>query len=58
MDRFGPRMDTGNNVIATHIAEKNAAEGGKSKTPDPCVICPGKPASYIGIGVSDWGTHV
>ena len=51
-------MDTGNNVIATQIAEKIAAEGGKSKAPDPRVICPGKPVSYIGIGGSDWGTHV
>ena len=58
MDRFGPRMDTGNNVISTQIAQKIIAEGGKAKLPDPCIICPGKPISYIGIGGSDWGTHV
>ena len=58
MDRFGPRMDTGNNVISTQIAQKIIAEGGKAKLPDPRIICPGKPISYIGIGGSDWGTHV
>ncbi len=57
MDRFGPRMDTGNNVIATKIARGLAAEGKPSKEPDPRVICPGKPVSYIAIGGSDWGTH-
>ena len=55
MDRFGPRMDTGNNVISTQIAQKIIAEGGKAKLPDPRIICPGKPISYIGIGGSDLG---
>ena len=54
MDRFGPRMDTGNNVISTQIAQKIIAEGGKAKLPDPRIICPGKPISYIGIGGSDY----
>ena len=57
MDRFGPRMDTGNNVLSTRIAQGLAAEGKPSKEPDPRVICPGKSVSYIAIGGSDWGTH-
>lgn len=57
MDRFGPRMDTGNNFISTKIAEKNIAEGKPGKVPDPVIMSP-KVVSYIGIGGSDWGTHI
>ena len=49
-DRFGPRMDRGNNVIATKNAQKN---GGK--VPDPRVL-KDKVISYMGIGGSDWTT--
>jgi multimeric flavodoxin WrbA len=49
-DRFGPRMDRGNNVIAT----KNAQENG-GKVPDPRVL-KDKVVSYMGIGGSDWTT--
>ena len=58
MDRFGPRMDTGNNFIAKQIAEKIIAEGGKGTVPPACVFHTGIPVSYIGIGGSDWGTHI
>ena len=61
MDRFGPRMDTGNNFIGTQIAQKRLAEGGDAAkgvvVPDPAIMSP-KVVSYIGIGGSDWGTHV
>lgn len=57
MDRFGPRMDTGNNMICRAIAEKNIAEGRPGKAPDPAITSP-KVVSYIAIGGSDWGTHV
>lgn len=50
-DRFGPRMDRGNNVIATKIAE--ATNG---KIPDPRIL-KDKVVSYIGIGGSDWTTR-
>lgn len=43
MDRFGPRMDTGNNVIATKIARGLAAEGKPSKEPDPRVTARASP---------------
>ncbi|MDY4040739.1 MAG: flavodoxin family protein [Collinsella sp.] len=56
MDRFGPRMDTGNNYIATRIAERNIADGKPGKLPDPAIMSP-KVVSYIAIGGSDWGTH-
>ena len=49
-DRFGPRMDRGNNVIAT----KNAQEHG-GKVPDPRIL-KDKVISYMGIGGSDWTT--
>lgn len=51
-DRFGPRMDRGNNIIATKIAE---ATGGKA--PDPRIL-KDKVISYMAIGGSDWGTRV
>ncbi|QWT17681.1 flavodoxin family protein [Collinsella sp. zg1085] len=57
MDRFGPRMDTGNNYICADIAQKNIAEGKPGKMPDPAIMSP-KVVSYIAIGGSDWGTHV
>lgn len=61
MDRFGPRMDTGNNFISTQIAKGRLAEGGPAAqgvvVPDPAIMSP-KAVSYIGIGGSDWGTHV
>ncbi|MBP2651857.1 MAG: reductase [Firmicutes bacterium] len=52
MDRFGPRMDRGNNIIATQIAEKL---GGK--IPDPRIL-KDKVISYMGIGGSDWMTRI
>lgn len=61
MDRFGPRMDTGNNFISTQIAQGRLAQGGDAArgvaVPDPAIMSP-KAVSYIGIGGSDWGTHV
>ncbi len=56
MDRFGPRMDTGNNFIGTKAAEANIAQGKKGSVPDPAIMSP-KVVSYIAIGGSDWGTH-
>jgi multimeric flavodoxin WrbA len=52
IDRFGPRMDRGNNVIATKISEE---KGGK--IPDPRIL-KDKVVSYMGIGGSDWTTRV
>lgn len=51
-DRFGPRMDRGNNIISTKIAE---ATGGKA--PDPRIL-KDKVVSYLGVGGSDWATRV
>lgn len=51
-DRFGPRMDRGNNIISTKIAE---ATGGRA--PDPRIL-KDKVISFIGVGGSDWGTRV
>lgn len=51
-DRFGPRMDRGNNVIGTKIAQET---GGK--IPDPRIL-KDKVVSYMGVGGSDWGTRV
>lgn len=51
-DRFGPRMDRGNNIISTKIAGEM---GGK--TPDPRIL-KDKAVSYIGIGGSDWATRI
>ena len=58
MDRFGPRMDTGNNFIDMQIAKEALANGGKGTIPPACVFHTGIPVSYIGIGGSDWGTHI
>lgn len=49
-DRFGPRMDRGNNVIATKNSQENVG-----KIPDPRIL-KDKVISYIGIGGSDWIT--
>lgn len=51
-DRFGPRMDRGNNIIAGKIAE---ATGGKA--PDPRIL-KDKVISYMGVGGSDWATRI
>lgn len=51
-DRFGPRMDRGNNMIAIENAQKT---GGIE--PDPRIL-KDKFISYIAIGGSDWGTRV
>lgn len=51
-DRFGPRMDRGNNIISTKIAE--ASHG---TYPDPRIL-KDKVISYMAIGGSDWGTLV
>ena len=52
MDRFGPRMDRGNNIIGRKVAEET---GGKA--PDSRIL-KDKVISYIGVGGSDWGTRV
>lgn len=51
-DRFGPRMDRGNNLIATEISGKT---GGKA--PDGRILKE-KAISFMGIGGSDWVTRV
>lgn len=51
-DRFGPRMDRGNNFVATKIAEQT---GGTA--PDPRIL-KDKVISFMGVGGSDWGTLV
>lgn len=52
MDRFGPRLDRGNNIIGTKIAEEINGE-----KPDPRIL-KDKVISYMGVGGSDWGTRV
>lgn len=51
-DRFGPRMDRGNNLIGTKVAQET---GGKA--PDPRIL-KDKVISFIGVGGSDWTTRV
>ncbi len=51
-DRFGPRLDRGNNIISTKIAE---ATGGTA--PDPRIL-KDKVISFMGVGGSDWDTRV
>lgn len=51
-DRFGPRMDRGNNVISGKIAQ---AAGGTA--PDPRIL-KDKVISYMAVGGSDWATRV
>ena len=52
IDRFGPRLDRGNNIIATKIAEEK-----NGKKPDPRIL-KDKVVSYMGIGGSDWTTRI
>ena len=52
MDRFGPRMDRGNLLIAQKIAEEH---GGKPVNP---LYLKEKVVSYMGIGGSDWATRI
>lgn len=52
VDRFGPRMDRGNNVVAKKIAEENGGVAPDERNFKNKVI------SYIGIGGSDWTTRV
>ncbi|MCR5649219.1 MAG: flavodoxin family protein [Oscillospiraceae bacterium] len=52
MDRFGPRMDRGNLMIAQKIAEEN---GGKPIDPR---YLKEKVISFMGIGGSDWATRI
>jgi multimeric flavodoxin WrbA len=52
IDRFGPRMDRGNNTIATNISEEKGRE-----IPDPRIL-KDKVVSYMGIGGSDWTTRI
>ena len=52
MDRFGPRMGRGNNIVGNQIAEKT---GG---TPCDPRYLEDKVVSYMAIGGSDWATEV
>ena len=52
MDRFGPRMDRGNNIIGAKVAAENGGKEIDSR------ILKDKVISYIGVGGSDWGTRV
>lgn len=52
MDRFGPRIDRGNVIVSTKIAQEN---GGT--VPDPRLL-KDKVISYMGIGGSDWMTRI
>lgn len=51
-DRFGPRLDKGNVIIGTKIAEHT---GGTA--PDPRNLKE-KAVAYIGVGGSDWTTRI
>lgn len=53
MDRFGPRMDRGMNIVGTKIAEANP----QAKQIDPRLL-KDKVISFIGIGGSDWATAI
>ncbi|MGL5259672.1 MAG: flavodoxin family protein [Lachnospiraceae bacterium] len=53
MDRFGPRMDRGMNIVGTKIAESNP----EAKPIDPRLL-KDKVISFIGIGGSDWATAI
>ena len=53
MDRFGPRMDRGMNLVATKIAENDP----NAKPVDPRLL-KDKVISFIGIGGSDWATAI
>ena len=52
MDRFGPRMDRGNLMIANKIAEE---KGGKPIDPK---YLKEKVVTFLGIGGSDWATRI
>ena len=52
VDRFGPRLDRGNNIHATELAKKT---GGK--IPDPRIL-KDRVVSYMALGGSDWTTKV
>ena len=52
MDRFGPRLDRGNVMIASKIAEEH---GGKPIDPK---YLKEKPVTFLGIGGSDWATRI
>lgn len=52
MDRFGPRLDRGNVMIASKIAEQS-----NGAVPDQRLL-KNKVVSYMGIGGSDWTTRV
>lgn len=52
MDRFGPRLDRGMNIVGTKIAEN-----GGGKPIDPRIL-KDKVISFIGIGGSDWATAI
>jgi multimeric flavodoxin WrbA len=51
-DRFGPRMDRGNNFIADKISKEHGGPG-----VDPRIL-KDKVVSYMGIGGSDWATRI
>ncbi len=51
-DRFGPRMDRGNNIIADKMSRENGGPG-----VDPRILKE-KPVSYMAVGGSDWATRV
>lgn len=53
MDRFGPRMDRGMNIVAHKIHEANP----KAKDTDLRIL-KDKVISFIGIGGSDWATAI
>ncbi len=52
MDRFGPRMDRGNNIIGSKVAKEISG-----KQPDERIL-KDKVISYMAVGGSDWGTRV
>ncbi len=53
MDRFGPRLDRGMNIIADKISQENP----KAKPVDQRML-KSKMVSFIAIGGSDWATAV
>lgn len=55
MDRFGPRMDRGMNLVAHQIAANDPT--GKAKDVDPRLL-DHRCISFIGIGGSDWATAI
>lgn len=51
-DRFGPRMDRGNNVIADKLSKEHGGPGVDSRYIKDKVV------SFMAIGGSDWATRV